>query len=317
MALIDSSAQGELFMKIILIAAVFVCSSMAEAKNFIIYGEDNRQDVNEINNTKIQRISKAIAGRVSNYQYNDTDPKEITFDRVESLSWSMRVCSDQRFATQPTVVDCTGFLIGEDILVTAGHCIDTRRHEYKNEKSGACGTHSWLFDYKTENSGNVDLSNTSHNNLYKCKRVIYSKLEGSEDYAIIQLERKVKDRQPLKIRTSGKISKDQEIFVMGHPSGLPLKFAGDAKVFSHHGAYFSTNLDTFGGNSGSPVFNAQTHEVEGILVRGNADYVVEMENGRRCRRVNVCDENRENCKQWSEDIDGEHVSVIDRILAHI
>lgn len=298
-------------------AIALVNMTVADAKNFIIYGEDNRQDVNQINSAKVQAISKAIAGRVSNHQYNDEDPKEITFDRVETLQWSARVCSDQRFANQPTVVDCTGFLIGEDLLVTAGHCIDTKRHEYKNEMAGSCGTHSWLFDYKTENSGNVNLGKTSTDNLYKCKKVIASKLEGMEDFAIIQLDRKVTDRIPLKMRTSGKISKNQEIFVMGHPSGLPLKFADGAKVFSHHDAYFSTNLDTFGGNSGSPVFNAETYEVEGILVRGNTDYVIEVENGRRCRRVNVCDESRENCKEWSESIDGEHVSVIQRIAEYL
>ena len=38
-------------------------------------------------------------------------------------------------------------------------------------------------------------------------------------------------------------------------------------------AFFVANLDTYGGNSGSPVFNSDTHEVEGILVRGEADFV--------------------------------------------
>ena len=33
------------------------------------------------------------------------------------------------------------------------------------------------------------------------------------------------------------------------------------------------NLDTYGGNSGSPVFNAQNNKVEGILVRGETDFV--------------------------------------------
>ena len=37
--------------------------------------------------------------------------------------------------------------------------------------------------------------------------------------------------------------------------------------------YFVANLDTYGGNSGSPVFNSDTHEVEGILVRGERDFV--------------------------------------------
>jgi len=166
-------------------------------------------------------------------------------------------------------------------------------------------------------NGSLNLENTSHDNLYKCKNVVFATLGGEEDYAIIQLDRKVVGREPLKLRKSGKINKDQSIFVMGHPSGLPLKYADGAKVFSHEGAYFSTNLDTFGGNSGSPVFNLETYEVEGILVRGNQDYIIRTHNGERCRRVNICDSQRENCKEWSNDIDGEQVSVIDRILPYL
>jgi len=48
------------------------------------------------------------------------------------------------------------------------------------------------------------------------------------------------------------------------------------------------NLDTFGGNSGSAVFNAETGEVEGILVRGENDYVWSDENGSRCRVPQQC-----------------------------
>jgi len=36
--------------------------------------------------------------------------------------------------------------------------------------------------------------------------------------------------------------------------------------------FFDANLDTFGGNSGSPVFDARTNAVVGILVRGADDY---------------------------------------------
>jgi len=37
--------------------------------------------------------------------------------------------------------------------------------------------------------------------------------------------------------------------------------------------FFKTDLDTFGGNSGSAVFNARTNLIEGILVRGDVDFV--------------------------------------------
>jgi hypothetical protein len=46
------------------------------------------------------------------------------------------------------------------------------------------------------------------------------------------------------------------------------------------------NLDTYGGNSGSPVFNHRTGEVEGILVRGENDYVYDP--GQGCQVSNRC-----------------------------
>lgn len=56
--------------------------------------------------------------------------------------------------------------------------------------------------------------------------------------------------------------------------GLPLKIAGFATVrdFSKVG-YFVADLDTFGGNSGSPVFSVKTKKIEGILVRGDEDFI--------------------------------------------
>jgi len=48
--------------------------------------------------------------------------------------------------------------------------------------------------------------------------------------------------------------------------------------------YFVANLDTYGGNSGSAVFNAKTGVIVGILVRGENDYIYQGD----CRVSNVC-----------------------------
>ena len=93
------------------------------------------------------------------------------------------------------------------------------------------------------------------------------------DFALIQLDRKVTDRRVLEIRKKGKISKGEPLVVIGHPTGIPTKIADGANVRSLDGTYFTANLDTYGGNSGSAVFNANTGVVEGILVRGATDYV--------------------------------------------
>ena len=62
--------------------------------------------------------------------------------------------------------------------------------------------------------------------------------------------------------------------MIGHPCGLPQKFADGATVRDNTPkAFFVANLDTYGGNSGSPVFNSSNQAVEGILVRGENDFV--------------------------------------------
>jgi hypothetical protein len=94
------------------------------------------------------------------------------------------------------------------------------------------------------------------------------------DWALVRLARPVRHREPLPIRTSGKVADGRAIFVVGHPNGLPTKLAGGAKVRDNRRrAYFVANLDTYGGNSGSPVFDARSRKVEGILVSGEKDFV--------------------------------------------
>ena len=57
---------------------------------------------------------------------------------------------------------------------------------------------------------------------------------------------------------------------------LPLFFTPQISMNSNE-FQFSTNLDSFEGNSGSPVLNAKTFEVEGILVNGQEDLVLDSE----------------------------------------
>jgi len=50
---------------------------------------------------------------------------------------------------------------------------------------------------------------------------------------------------------------------------MPLQMASDARIFglAERNAY-QTDLDAFAGNSGSPVFHADTFDLVGIFVRG-------------------------------------------------
>jgi hypothetical protein len=97
--------------------------------------------------------------------------------------------------------------------------------------------------------------------------------EEGADWALVRLDRPASPRRPLATRTSGEAAAGEPLFVIGHPSGLPTKIAGGAAVRDASARdFFTANLDTYGGNSGSAVFGARTGLVEGILARGEDDF---------------------------------------------
>lgn len=236
-----------------------------ETKTDIIYGEDNRIETYQANK-QLQKLAASTAGMINTIKTIKVGKN--TMLPPYTISDDMGLCKTERFADQPSAVSCSGFLVGPDLLVTAGHCIQTQKD---------CDDVTWVFDYKVKSESEKTDILVPSKDTYKCSKVIESKLFSSytlkKDYALIKLDRVVKGRTPLKFRTSGKVALKADLTVIGHPSGLPQKVGGGAKVLSNaHDNYFKTNLDTFGGNSGSAVFNTKTGLVEGILVRGAKDY---------------------------------------------
>lgn len=313
------NAEGRIKMKQIFFTLLMAVPLISVAKMSIIYGEDNRIDLYEIKDMRVKALGKSIAARIPNSSMREVTGNTYSiFNIIISDEWGPNVCTDQRFANQPSASDCSGFLVGEDLLVTAGHCVlDQGQEVITPSKTSGCQNNSWLFDYKVDAPGKLglDFDIVPKSLVFHCSEVIRGAYLEDDDYALIRLSKKTQGRAALKLNMKRPVKVNQDIFVMGYPSGLPLKHAGGARVFSTHKHYFSTNLDTFGGNSGSPVFNEQTLEVEGILVRGDLDYVEREQGDVACQEVNRCDDNRNNCKDSIPDIDGEHVSHISRLKA--
>ena len=263
-------------MKQIILSLIILISGVSSwATDKVVYGDDNRQDLYEVQNPLFKTLARSTAAMIENGKLH------YKGDIVKLYAQTLReygVCAGERFTEQLTAANCSGFLVAEDILVTAGHCIK----EYSD-----CGNYSWVFDF-AENGEKSEIRELSANSIYRCVEVIKQELNtfSKNDYAIIKLDRKVTDREPLKFRTQGTIEVGTPLVVIGHPTGLPTKVADGAQVRTVKDIYFVSNLDTFGGNSGSAVFNAETGEVEGILVRGERDY--KYNNIHSCYTPNYC-----------------------------
>ena len=270
-------------MKSFILLILISTSLQLFASEKVIYGEDNRVDVVDCDNPLYVDLAHSTAAQITSSNITkDGDRYKID---GSSLAFEYRVCKDERYASQKTVANCSGFLVKDDLLVTAGHCIKTMND---------CRRRHWVFGYYADESGQT-VTTLPKENIYRCTEIISQTLDSGtkNDFALIRLDRAVVGRNPLQVRTSGKIKKGTELVIIGHPLGLPAKIADNAFVRSNiKQKYFAANLDSFGGNSGSAVINIETGLVEGILVRGERDFIYD--SSTRCNRMKRCSNN--GCK---------------------
>ena len=259
----------------VVIFLLIVCATTHAGSVKVIYGDDGRQDVFQVVSPVYLSIAPATAAQIP--PSNLKKDGNFYLVQAESLA-SGGVCSTERFATQPTAARCSGFYVGADILVTAGHCVTG---------SSDCNNYRWVFDYKVNADGSAIKVPAS--SVYSCKEIIKQVQDNStdNDFAVIRLDRPVEGKVALKYRREGAVNIGDPLVVIGHPSGLPTKVGDGARVRTiTNNFYFVANLDTFGGNSGSAVFNAESGVVEGILVRGEDDYINDP--AHNCQVVNRC-----------------------------
>jgi hypothetical protein len=268
------------FLSLTVVASFFNLSSVAVAYDHVVYGTDNRRDAQESTNPLYKEWSRSTAAMISKNNLK-IDPAD-SMTEIIAVKNPMGVCPGEPFSQQFMAANCSGFLVAPDILVTAGHCMD---------HISQCKENAWVFDFRSDTPLKNQHPSIPQQQIYNCAEILSQQLDSDTkmDYAVIRLDRKVKDREPFSVRTLGSVSVGEEMVVIGHPSGLPLKVTDGAMVRStDHESYFVFNGDTFQGNSGSPVINVKTGEIEGILVRGDRDYIFDGEND--CFKVNYCEE---------------------------
>lgn len=239
--------------------------SKEEVSARVIYGSDGRLDLFQTSDDRLKLLARSTTALIksSDLTLNGNE----TVIRGQNFGTSRNLCSSEKFREQNTSAFCSGFLVRPDVIVTAGHCI---------EDMVDCNATKFVFGFAVQQAGILP-SKVPTQDVYSCLEVIKTfQVSSGADYAVIRLDRRVLDREPLRMRnvaTEGQVAIGEELIVIGHPVGLPLKITTGGKVRSNsHSDFIVANVDTYGGNSGSAVFNARSGLVEGILVRGEADF---------------------------------------------
>jgi len=230
----------------------------------VIYGDDDRRDIYTLTDPNLLKLAQAAFVIVSGSEISNNGDGTYT---LSASPWTTQgglpLCDSERFAGQLRIGHCSGFLVGEDIVVTAGHCMST------------CGTYGFVFGFQQTDSLTAPSLVVPEDDIYFCSEIIDWAYAGDYDHCVVRLDRPVVGRTPIPIRREGLVPDGSPLVVVGHPTVLPMKAAAGAEVKDNRGAtpWFQANTDTYGGNSGSMVVNTDTWEIEGILVRGAPDFV--------------------------------------------
>lgn len=209
---------------------------------------------------KLLQCSNSVGMIVEKEKLTSISNDLYQLDNMTSLGEKFNLCPKEAFYNQPIVGVGTAWVVGEQTLLTAWHVLERPVSHYVV-----------VFGYQIINKNGVVNSFIPKSEIYEITAI--SQKNEELDVAEIKVNKTI-NRPALEWEnTFFDPKKNNEIYMIGYPSGLPMKLALNAAVEENtHPYYFYTSLDGFQGNSGSPVFNFYTNKVIGILVSGEIDY---------------------------------------------
>jgi V8-like Glu-specific endopeptidase len=232
-----------------------------------IYGNDDRKDIFEVTNSLYLTLAASTVVLTSS--------SSLTLSNGEYTirTSAQNVCPEAKFSDQRTAGFCSGTLISDRTILTAGHCID----------ASSCASTKFVFGFSVASAG-VTTTKFPASDVVGCQSVI-SIEDSNNDLAIVTLDRVMTTRTPVTLATrdqSNPLPIGSPLLMIGHPSGLPTKVEDGGQICRNSEfGFYSANTDSFGGNSGSGVFDRTTGLLEGILVTGLSDYYTP--SGRTCQ----------------------------------
>lgn len=277
---------------VLLFSLVLACGSsdgsvVGEVTAPVVYGADDRVEVYNHPDVELRRIAEqSIVALIPSFRMiREPDGTYSLF--TESLQDAQDLCPGERFGNQPTAAACSGVLLDDDLVLTAGHCIDTVT---------PCDAYDYVFNYHLVEQDR--LAEIRDEDVYSCVRVVSQEspevIGQPPDFAIVQLDRPVEDsKSPVVIRPATPLSEQEPLAMIGFGSGLPAKIDSGGSVADPRASqldFFVANVDAFQGHSGSATFDSQDR-LAGILISGRAPDYVDSED-QSCKRVSVYEDSQ-------------------------
>ena len=219
--------------------------------------------------------------------------KSISLNHRRISNDKHKICNNFFYANQASVHPSgTGFFIEKNVIASAAHVV--------------LGPAKNLADFrfisgvimKEEDSFETQIT-VPKSNVYEAVDKLIASSDHQQSYYSDWIVLKVKPSYPsysLKMpmpviyternpRAIWGKTKKEKVYAIGHGLGLPMKisFGGEIIKICQEEKYFECTTTLLEGNSGSPVFYADTHELAGIYMRGINKWAWDSDNN--CVRI--------------------------------